>query len=128
MDRTEAMICQHVYWPDIRNYVRTEVSNCETCQHTKLSNKKYGKLPAKLAEEIPWNKICVDIIGTYDIRRKGKKENLHLKAVTVLDTLTGCFEVVRYDDQRAITIVNLVETTWLSGYPRPVELTYDQVK
>ena len=50
MDRTEAMIHQHVHCPNIRNAVRTEVNNCDTCQRTKLSNKKYGKLPAKLAE------------------------------------------------------------------------------
>ena len=73
MDRTEAMICQHLYWPDIRNVVRTEVSNCDTCQRTKWSHKKYGKSPAKLAEEIPWNKICIYLIGPYVIRSKAKK-------------------------------------------------------
>ena len=35
MDRTEAVICQHLYWPDIRNFVQTEVSTCDTCQRTK---------------------------------------------------------------------------------------------
>ena len=35
-------------------------------------NKKYGKLPAKLAEETLWNKLCVDLIGPYRIRIKGK--------------------------------------------------------
>ena len=71
---------------------------------------KDGKLPAKLAEEIPWNKLYVDIILTYIKQRKGKKENLHLKAVTMIDRVTRCFEVVQYYYKRAITIVNLVET------------------
>ena len=31
----------------------------------KMVNKKYGELPAKLAEEIAWNKLCVDLIGPY---------------------------------------------------------------
>ena len=53
MDRTEAMICQHLYWPDIINAVQKEVTTCDTWQRTKQSNKQYGKLPAKLAEEIP---------------------------------------------------------------------------
>ena len=35
MDRTEAMICQHFYWPDIRDAVQEEVTNCDTCQRTK---------------------------------------------------------------------------------------------
>ena len=73
MDRTEAMICQHLYFPEIRYAIQKEVNNCDTCQRTKGSNKKYGKLPAKLAEEIPWNKICVGIIGPYVIRLKGKR-------------------------------------------------------
>ena len=35
MDRTEAMIHQHVYWPKIKDAVRKEVSNSETCQRKK---------------------------------------------------------------------------------------------
>ena len=41
MDRTEAMICQPLYWPDIRDAVWKEVANCDTWQCTKWSNKKY---------------------------------------------------------------------------------------
>ena len=37
------------------------------------NDQKHGKLPANLAEEIPWNKLCVDLIGTYVIRKEGKK-------------------------------------------------------
>ena len=62
MDRTVAIIFQHLYWPDIKYVVREEVTNFDTCQHTKLSNRKYGKLPANLTEEILWNKLCVNII------------------------------------------------------------------
>ena len=39
MDRTAAIICQNLYWPNIRHSVRREVSNCDTCQHTKISHK-----------------------------------------------------------------------------------------
>ena len=128
MDRTEAMIIQHLYWPNIKYSASKEVNDCNTCQRTKQSNKKHGKLPAKLSEEIPWNKICVDLIGPYVIRRKGKKENLHLEALIIINTVTGWFEVVQYDNKIAITIKNLVETMWLSRYPRPIEITYDQGK
>ena len=51
MDIMEATICQHLYWTGIRQSVRKEVNNCDTCQHTIRSNIKYGKLPAKEAEE-----------------------------------------------------------------------------
>ena len=32
----------------------------------------------------------------------------------------------QYNDKRAIFIANLVETTWLSRYPRPIGITYEQ--
>ena len=31
------------------------------------------KIPAKLADETPWNELCVDLIGPYKIHRKGKE-------------------------------------------------------
>ena len=52
--------------------VQKEVTGCDTCQCKKRSTTKYSKLPAKLAEETPWNKLCVDLIGPYKIRRKGE--------------------------------------------------------
>ena len=69
------MIRQNLYWPDIRDAAKKVEISCDTCQRTKQPNKKYGKLPAKLSEDIPWNKLCVDLIGPYGIRRKGKKNN-----------------------------------------------------
>ena len=42
------------------------------------------------------------------------------------DTIIGWFEVTQYNDKIYIPITNLVETTWLSRFPRPTEITYDQ--
>ena len=92
------------------------------------NEKKYGKLSDNLSEEIPWNKLCVDIIGPYVIRRKCNKENLHLKAVMIIDSVTGWFEIAQYEDRRAISTANLVETTWMYRYPRLIRSTYDKGK
>ena len=46
----------------------------------------------------------------------------------MIDPVTRWFEVVRYDDKRVITIVRLVETAWMSRYPSPIEIMYDQGK
>ena len=62
MDRTEEMICQHLYLPVIRYSVRKEVNNCDTCQLMERSNITYGKFPANGDEEIPYNKLYVDLI------------------------------------------------------------------
>ena len=42
--------------------------------------------------------------------------------------VTGWFGATQYNDKRAMEIANLVETTWLSRYPRPMDITYDQGK
>ena len=70
-----------------------------TVINVQKDQKNYYKLPAKLAEEILWNKICVDLIGRYVIRRRGKKENLYLKYVTMIDNVTGWFEIAQYEDK-----------------------------
>ena len=74
MDRVEVIIRQHLYWPEIMYDVQKEVTNCDTFQRTKQSNIKYGKLPAKEVEGIPWKKLCVNLIGPYCIRRKFKNK------------------------------------------------------
>ena len=40
--------------------------------------------------------------------------------------VAGWFGFVRYDDKRATAILDLVETTWISRYPRQKEITYEQ--
>ena len=39
MDIEKAMILQHLYWTNIIYAIRKEVTNCDTCQRTKRSNK-----------------------------------------------------------------------------------------
>ena len=56
----------------------------------------------KESEEIPRKKLYVNIIGPCVIKRKEKKENFNLKAVTVIDPVTGWFKITQYDDKRAI--------------------------
>ena len=46
----------------------------------------------------------------------------------MIDPVTGWFEVTQYNDKRLMEIANLVETTWLSRYPRPMDITYEQGK
>ena len=102
MDLTEAMISQNLYWPRIIEAVMKEFFIFDTCQHKKISSKSYVKLPAKVAEDIPCTKLCVDIIVTYIVIRKVKKEILNLKAVTMVDPITGWLRIVEYNNSCAI--------------------------
>ena len=78
--------------------IRKHVDTCDTCQRTKTYKRKYGHLPEKTAEAVPWERLCVDLIGPYKIERIGQ-EDLELKAVTMIDPATSWFEVVQYDDK-----------------------------
>ena len=42
--------------------------------------------------------------------------------------VTGWFEVRQYNNNREISIANLIETTWLYRYHIPMEITYYQGK
>ena len=93
--------------------MKATVTKCATCQKSKKQIRKFGHLPEKVAEAEPWEKLCVDLIGPYTIRRKGKhKPDLQLKAVTMIDPATGWFEIATYDDKRSMTVANIVEYTY----------------
>ena len=68
------------------------------------------------------------IIGTFFIPIKGKEEKLHIKAFTIINPVTGWFEIAQYEDKILILITKLVKTTWMSRYLRPIVITYDQGK
>ena len=110
--RMEETLRQHYWWPKMREAVKEYVKTCAICQRTKRKTIKYGKLPPKEAEAQPWDKLCIDLIGPYKIRRKNKPD-LILKAATMIDPATGWFEICEYDDKRSITVANIVETQWL---------------
>ena len=42
---------------------RKHVKTCVRCQLGKRRTRKYGHLPPKIAQVIPWNQVCVDPIG-----------------------------------------------------------------
>ena len=48
---------------DVSDYV----NKCPSCQRNKRRIAKYGLLPPKEAEAIPWDKLCIDLIGPYRI-------------------------------------------------------------
>ena len=124
--RTELTIRQHFTWKGLRNTVQEVCKQCPTCQRTKKTSKKYGLLPVKQAEANPWEKLCVDMIGPYHIKNKQTGKEIVLHCVTMIDPATGWFELVPPESKDTATISDIVETTWLSRYPWPQEITYDR--
>jgi transposase InsO family protein len=123
--RTEQTIRQHFWFSNLREMVHTICSKCITCQKNKINFKKYGHLPPKEAEAEPWEKLCVDLIGPYKVKRAGK-EPLTLWAITMIDPATGWIEIKEINNKQADTIANVVEQVWLTRYPRPQVLNFDR--
>ena len=101
------------------------VQACPICQKNKQKQTKYGHLPLKEAEAlICRDKMCIDLIGPYKIRRKGKPD-LECKCITMIDPASGWFEMHQHDDKQSITIANIAEQEWFLQYPWPTQITYD---
>ena len=116
--RTEQTIRQHFWFKNLREIVQQVCKKCPTCQKCKISHTKYGLLPEKEAEAEPWERLSVDLIGPYTIKRN-QKEPLRLWCVTMIDPATGWFEMKEIKNKEAINVANIVEQTWLSRYPIP---------
>ena len=123
--RTEQTIRQHLTWPGLRNHVLACIQTCDVCQRYKKQKCHYGPLPAKNAEAQPWEILCVDLIGPYHIRRKGKKP-LQLQAATMIDPATGWFEVAEIPSKESITVAEQVDKNWFCCYPQPTKVIYDR--
>ena len=50
--------------------IHTKIKVCKTWQRNKKQGLKYGYLPPKEAEAIPWDRLSVDIIGLYKLEEK----------------------------------------------------------
>jgi hypothetical protein len=114
--RTEATIHQHFDWKGLRPLL---------CQKAKPSNQKYGKLPAKLAEINPCDTLCVDLIGPYKIRGKGKSD-LILWFLTMIDPATSWFEMAQIPTKTATEVANICKMMWFTRYPLLQQLTLDR--
>ena len=122
--RTEQTIRQHFTWGGLTKMVKNVCASCHTCQITKTKKVKYGKLPLKEVEATPWDVLCIDLIGPYEITNNNKK--LTLWALTMIDPATGWFDMASIKTKTADVIANKLEHTWLTKYPRPTKVILDR--
>ena len=81
------------------------------------TTKKYGHLPPKESEELPWSRVNVDLIGPYVVQTPKSTHTLH--ALTMIDPVTGWFKVISIPDKNAHTVMEVFNNTWLTRYPQP---------
>ena len=88
-----------MYWPGMVADVKYYTKVCDICQRYKKQKNKYGKLPPKEAEVVPWNLLCVDLVGPYTVTLKNNRETT-LFAMTFIDTATSWFEICEVEKKR----------------------------
>ena len=107
INRTELTIRQHFTWPKLHAEVEEVCKKCTTCQLTKKTKQKYGHLPPKKAEAIPWDTLCIDLIGPYKIDKKSNK-GYKLHCMTMIDPATGWFEIAQIPNKQADVLSNIL--------------------
>eukprot|EP00957_Ditylum_brightwellii_P118633 9048583-Ditylum_brightwellii.AAC.1 len=77
-----------MWWPDLRVTVRQHVKSCKCCQFGKRRKQKYGHVPPKIADQVSWQKVCVDLIGPYTLKGRDSK-TMNFMCLTIIDPATG---------------------------------------
>ena len=97
--RLEETITATMYWKSLRSDLRRHVKRCPTCQVSKKRKRKYGKLPVKLVETVPWRGVCVDLIGPYTLKATDGTI-LDFMCLTMIDPASGWFEILSQTTHR----------------------------
>ena len=79
------------------------MKTCECCQLGKRRKSKYGHSPPKIAQVLPWNQVCVDLIGPYTIKTKDKTI-IDFMCLAIIDPTTSWFEIVELPNKDLIYI------------------------
>ena len=73
--------------------VRWHVKSYKRCQLGKQRKRQYGHVPPKIANQVPWQKVCLNLIGPYALKGLDGKVADFMR-LTIIDPATGWFEMV----------------------------------
>ncbi len=76
----------------MRTTIRSPTKSCRSCQINKRRSRKYGHLPPKTVYTIPWECLCVDLIGSYTLKGKDNLQ-IDFMALTMIDPASSWFEI-----------------------------------
>ena len=89
----------------------------------KAGKKKYRLLLPKTVETMRWNKVYINLWGPKSVVNvNGYTYKLHI--MTMIDPVTGWFEQL-YDEPTTYTCKQILDSVWLSRYPCPKEIGFD---
>ena len=110
------------YIPGLSVYCRDFICT-EQCHLYKNQGPGYGQLPPREANLVPWNEVCIDLIGPWTIVVNGQV--LEFKALTSIDPVTNIAELIRIENKTSKHVSEQFENSWLARYPRPNRCIHD---
>jgi hypothetical protein len=144
--RLEEMMNAAMYWKGMRTTIRSLTKSCRSCQIDKRRAQKCGHLPPKTVYTIPWECLCVDLIGPYTLKGKDNLQ-IDFMALTMINPASSWFKIAKLPvvdqlchqtvngkelliadeifDKTSEHIAKLVNRTWLCRYPRCHHLIYN---
>ena len=145
--KTLEQVC---YWKGMVAQCIYFCKRCKECQKHKPRKKKEQVPPKNVGTLQPWDTVHTDLIGPYSLTTQQfqpdgsqKEVTFQLTCMIMLDPVTGWFEIVEVHsylidqvvhkkittetiiDKSATRISQLFEQTWLSRYPRPKKVVFD---
>jgi len=91
-----------IYWKGMCITIRSITKSCKTCQVNKKRSLKYGHLPSNIVICIPWEALCVDLIGPYTLKGKDGS-SIDFIALTMIDPASSWLEVVELPTITGVT-------------------------
>ena len=90
---------------------------CTECQKCKKIKIKYGHLPPKNVGTLtPWETVHIDLVGPYSLTEKQyhpdgsiQSKELQLTCMTMLDPVTGWFEIVEVPNYIVVDVKNKMD-------------------
>jgi hypothetical protein len=112
--RLEETMKAAIYWKGMRTTIRFIKKSCKTCQINKKRSLKYGHLPSKIVLCVPWEALCVDLIGPYTLKGKDGSA-IDFMALTMIDPASSWLEVME------LPTITRVTTKKVNGKERTIE-------
>ena len=113
-----------MYCESMESDIKAFTKACPTCQRHKKKRKKYSKLPPKQVDLIPWECVCIDLVGPYTVPDKTGCDRV-LQAMTFIYPATGWFEITEIPEKSRARISQIFNSTRLARYPRPQKIIFD---
>ena len=87
------------------------------CHSFKQQGRGYGKFPPWHAEIAPWNEVCIDLKGLWEI--VVNRNIYEFKALTCINPVTNLVELIQIMNKMMGHVAEKFSNSWLSRYPRP---------